>query len=313
MVIVAGLVLAAGVSAAAPDKAALGDVVPLSGYVYGSTTAYLFLTGPNLPVNGVALNDITARADQGGFTQVSVDSNDRWTYKWNTASVGGRLDEGSYTIWVVNGPNDRSRLSQAEYSTISITLEKPGLTLETAAQPGTLIFRSDPSGASVAINNEYRGMTPLEIGGFAPGTYTVTFSRFGYLPFSMPVSVISGKIIEVTATLTKTTGSVFVNTIPPGAVLILDGTDAGLSPVTLSGIAPGNHTINAAKEGFGTSVREVQVIAGETANVDISLEPAPVALPATPGAPGLVPATILAGITIILLAASSRLSHKDPA
>ena len=45
--------------------AALGEVIPLQGYSSSSNYVYLFLTGPNLPSNGVQLNDITKRADQG--------------------------------------------------------------------------------------------------------------------------------------------------------------------------------------------------------------------------------------------------------
>jgi hypothetical protein len=71
-------------------------MIPLSGYSYDSSAVYLFLTGPNLPVNGVALNEITARADEGHFTEVSVDSNDHWEYQWGTKAIGGRLDAGTY-------------------------------------------------------------------------------------------------------------------------------------------------------------------------------------------------------------------------
>ena len=88
---------------------------------------YLFLTGPNLPVNGVALNDITARADEGHFTEVSVDSNDQWEYRWGTNAMGGRLDAGTYTVWVVNRPLDRSHLAEADYNTISIRSGTPVL------------------------------------------------------------------------------------------------------------------------------------------------------------------------------------------
>ena len=93
----------------------IGDTVPLSGYCYTSSTVYLFLTGPNLPSDGVALDNIYSRADQGGFTEVSVDSNDHWKYDWDTGSLGGRLDAGTYTVWAVDGPNDLSNLNQAQY------------------------------------------------------------------------------------------------------------------------------------------------------------------------------------------------------
>jgi hypothetical protein len=98
----------------------IGDTIPLSGYSCGSSALYLFLTGPNLPVHGVAFNDITARAGKGHFTEVSVDSNDPWEYPWGTKAIGGRLDAGTCSVWVVNRPPDRSQLVKADYSTISI-------------------------------------------------------------------------------------------------------------------------------------------------------------------------------------------------
>jgi hypothetical protein len=43
-------------------------------------------------------------------------------YKWGTNSIGGRLDAGTYTVWVVNGPNDLSHLNSVDYSMIEVNL-----------------------------------------------------------------------------------------------------------------------------------------------------------------------------------------------
>ncbi len=183
---------------AATVQAYIGETIPLSGYMYSSQTAYLFLTGPNLPANGVALDNINNRADQGGFTEVSVDGNNHWTYNWYTGSIGGRLDAGTYTIWVVDGPNDLSNLNQADYSTISVSLNTPGLgsaiastspgstgiTAEVSGStttpievPGSLEINAIPDNTSVTVNGIYRGHTPLTIDGLSPGTYLVNFSQ----------------------------------------------------------------------------------------------------------------------------------------
>ena len=197
LVLVAGIVFLVSSAAGSPGiQAALGDKVTISGYSYGSPWVYLFLTGPNLPVNGVALNDITKRADQGGFTIVDVDGNNHWVYNWNTASPGGRLDAGTYTIFVVNGPNDRSRLAEADYSTISVTLGEPSIAVETPTLPGGMDLRSVPDGASLVVNGEYRGKTPMTISDLAAGTYNVTFSRFGFVEVSTPVPGPAGKTIR---------------------------------------------------------------------------------------------------------------------
>jgi hypothetical protein len=306
LLLVTGLViLVCSVSGSPGIQTTLGDRVPLSGYSYGSPWVYLFLTGPNLPVNGVALNDISKRADQGGFTVVDVDGNDHWAYTWNTASVGGRLDEGTYTIWVANGPNDRSRLAEADYRTISVTLGEPSIVVNTPAQPGGMDLQSVPDGASLMVNGEYRGMTPLTINDLPAGTYNVTFSRFGFFPLSTPVQVEQGKVSEVRATLLPRFGGLAVNTSPPGARILVDGAGAGISPVTVPNLTADNHTVKVEKEGFIPVTRPVRIIAGQIVPADFTLEPVP-PLPTTRAA-GLVPAPVTGVGIILLLLVCSRL------
>jgi len=297
------------VASVAGLQAYMGDTIPLQGYSYESQTVYLFLTGPNLPANGVALNDITARADQGHFTQVSVDSNDHWVYKWGTNSVGGRLDAGTYTVWVANSPTDRSHLESGDYSTISIGLGNPKISVVTPGVPGTLVLNSTPVDASVVVNDVYRGKTPLTLEGVEPGTYTVTFSHFGYVKFSTPVKVESGKITEATATLMPETGSLAINTSPAGARLMLDGADAGISPVTLTNLATGNHTLTVTSEGYTRQEQVVKVITGQTVPVEVGL--ARITQVSVTRAAGLFPATLLAGMISVVLVAFYRSRIKE--
>jgi hypothetical protein len=298
-VLIAGILFLAGNAAASPGiQVAMGDDVSLSGYATSGPYVYLFLTGPNLPVNGVALHDISRRADQGGFTRVSVDGDDHWSYTWHTGSIGGRLDEGTYTIWVVSGPNDRSRLAWADYRTLSVTLGKPYVSVDTPAQPGGMNLQSVPDGASLMVNGEYRGKTPLKISGLSPGNYAVTFSRFGFREVATQVTVDPGTIAEVNVTLQPETGTLVVNSTPPGARVLLDGINAGLSPVLLENISADHHTVSLEKDGYTAAVREVRIDAGQVSPVEVSLDPVPVPLPTTRAA-GLVPA--LSGAFFIIL------------
>ena len=95
-------------------------------------------------------------------------------------------------IWVVDSPNDRSNLAEADYSTISVSFGNPSISIDTSStptMPGTMVFSSFPNQSSVVVNNAYKGPTPLTLNGLSPGTYNVTFSRFGYYPFSTTVPV----------------------------------------------------------------------------------------------------------------------------
>jgi hypothetical protein len=299
MALVAGIVILVSSAAGSPGiQTTLGDKVTISGYSYGSPWVYLFLTGPNLPVNGVALNDITKRADQGGFTIVDVDGNNHWVYNWNTAAPGGKLDAGTYMIFVVNGPNDRSRLSEADYSTISVTLGEPSISVETSALTGGMDLRSVPEGASLMVNGEYRGKTPMTVSDLAAGTYNVTFSRFGFVEVSMPVLVQPGKLSEVNATLLPRVGTLMVVTSPAGARIRIDGADAGVSPVTFPNLTADNHTLTIEKEGYSLILQPVRIIAGQTVPVEIALVPLP---PQPTARAATVVPTPVTGIGIVLL------------
>jgi len=262
-------------------QASLGEEVSIAGYSTSGPYVYLFLTGPNLPANGVALHDITKRADEGFFTRVSVDGDDRWSYTWHTGSPGGRLDEGTYTVWVVSGPNDRSRLALADYRTISVTLRKPFVTVDTPVQPGGMDLHSVPDGASVTVNGEYRGKTPLAISGLSPGNYAVSFLRSGFMELSTRVRVEPGEIADAAVILQPESGMLAVNSTPPGARVLLDGADVGIAPVVLENISAGNHTVTLEMDGYIPAARQVRINAGQVTPVGVSLDPLPV--PTHPG------------------------------
>jgi hypothetical protein len=239
VILILGLLCCAGfitgASAESGIQTAMGDSVTLSGYSYGGPNAFLFLTGPNLPANGVALDNINRRADQGGFTVVSVDGNNHWTYKWNTANIGGRLDAGAYTIWVVNGPNDRSRLNEAEYSTIQVNLGVPSISVDTPSVPATLDVTTEPSGATVRLNEKYLGRTPLNVGNLDPGTYTLSLVKTGYQNITTPVRLDAGKVTEVQAPLapeaaTPLPATTIAGTQPP----VTTGPDQGTVATVVS-------------------------------------------------------------------------------
>jgi hypothetical protein len=298
MLVFACTLLVTSVSAAG-IQASMGEIIPLSGYSYGSQTVYLFLTGPNLPVNGVALHDISQRADQGGFTRLQVDSNDRWSYKWGTGSIGGRLDEGTYTIWVVNGPNDRSQLSGADYSTITVTLGQPSISADTPRQPGAIELHSVPGGASIVISENYKGKTPLTVADLPPGTYDVTFSQFGYQQFSTRVPVESGRITEVNATLVPNSGALAITSVPAGAMILVDGKNSGTAPVTAGNLTMGNHTVEGSLEGYTPMQVTVAVLPGRTLPITVNLSPsAPLETATRAAGPG--PVTLLAGCMFLL-------------
>jgi hypothetical protein len=308
VVLIVMLALFSGAIAAGATQTYLGDIVKLSGYSYAGDTVYLFLTGPNLPVNGVALDNINRLADRGGATPVDVDADGHWSYDWNTGAGGGTLDAGAYTVWVADRKTDRSHLSTADYNTIAVGLSVPSLTAGTSdgtsepSQPGSIEISAVPDGTSVVVNNAYKGMTPLTVSNLSPGTYTITLSHFRYATLSVPIIVRAGSVSEVNATLAALTGSLFVNTTPAGARLTLDDITTGMSPAMLPDIIQGSHLLNVSKEGFVTQSIPVRISTNQTTTADIVLLPS-----AGNAMPGFLPFTIAAGLLVALLVAGEGL------
>ena len=96
------------------------------------------------------------------------------------------------------------------------------------------------------------------------------------------MTVIAGQTTQVFATLipvkppVPTTGSINVNSNPLGAEIFIDGMDTGYQTSSvLSGIQPGSHSILLNLTGYQNGTAQVSVIAGQTAQVYISLTPVP--------------------------------------
>jgi PGF-CTERM protein len=130
----------------------LGQEVQLSGTNSETDTVYLFITGPNLPANGGLLTDprtpVCGPCVPPVFTSTNVLDDNTWTYKWQTANLN--IDAGTYTIYAVATPQDKSDLAGAQYATVSVIIRKPFVTAQasqsTVAQGDKLYIRGVAEG-----------------------------------------------------------------------------------------------------------------------------------------------------------------------
>lgn len=79
----------------------------------------------------------------------------------------------------------------------------------------------------------------------------------------------------------KTTGSIDVTSTPPGARVLLVTTDEGgagepqskgITPATITGLAPGKYTVDLEKPGYRFFQKEVNVKAGKVSKVITTLK-----------------------------------------
>ena len=145
---------------------------------------------------------------------------------------------------------------------------------------GALFIQSNPTGADVKLDGVYKGMTPLSLANISPGLHTVRVEKTGYVPWEDTVDVSAGVTTNVTAALTAlppppTTGSLNVTSDPAGADVKLDGVLKGTTPLTVTGVSPGSHTLRLEKTGYVAYTAPVSITAGETTYVHAVLDPVP--------------------------------------
>lgn len=137
---------------------------------------------------------------------------------------------------------------------------------------GWIILESEPSGASVYINDEFVGNTPLSNYKQAYGTYQYRLESPNYHPATGTIELNAGKF-EQKVVLKPAFGSISVKSSIAGAKIVLDGKQTGKqTPATLTEIPSGTHTITLQMDKYAPRQQEVIVEDGQTANVPIMLD-----------------------------------------
>lgn len=145
-----------------------------------------------------------------------------------------------------------------------------------AEPPGVILVTVNVPGATVSLDGEALGTTPLAEAVTAPaGQHLVRVSRPGYEPAETEVSVTSGVLALVELTLHPSTdlppylvGELQVEASEEEAEFLLDGAPFAPGPAPL-----GPHRLDVRLEGFEPWNDEVEVTAGETARVEVTLRP----------------------------------------
>lgn len=199
---------------------------------------------------------------QPDYAAIQVTSNPVWasvyldgSYQGTTPSSGyldiSDLSPGTFTIRLTSsGYTDYSTeitLSRNEVATISADLTK-------AYDPsayGALSLQSNPSGADVYLDNEYKGVSPLTLQGVAIGSHSVLIKKGGYSEYSGDVHIVSDQASGLSVTLAGivTQAPTLVPTLPPAPA-------APPAPMpTKSPLSPWAAVCGLALAGLGYAVR----------------------------------------------------------
>jgi PGF-CTERM protein len=148
----------------------LGEEIKFSGTNTESYKTYLFIMGPNLPLQGAQIQGTNPRADALGtrgsvtkagvidgtadtFKVIDVLGDNTWSWKWGTSTVA--LDAGTYTIYAVSQPHDAQTLANSAFGTVSIIIKKPFVSAtasqSTVAQGDKIFITGTAEGNPVGV------------------------------------------------------------------------------------------------------------------------------------------------------------------
>jgi serine/threonine protein kinase len=148
-----------------------------------------------------------------------------------------------------------------------------------ATSSGTLVVQSNPAGVQVFVDGVDRGQTPARLS-VTPGAHILELRGRG-VPRVIPLNVAAGAEISHHLEFANTpeTGGLRVESQPPGAKVLVDGTDRGEAPVTITDLLPGDHEV-VLQTPLASARHVVSVQAGGTASLV-----APVASATSAGGP----------------------------
>ena len=122
-------------------------------------------------------------------------------------------------------------------------------TVDLNAADGLLRIVSSPQGASITVDGEYRGQTPMDLALSPNKQHELRFFKDGYRSVERSIDVRPGDTQELNVMLSAVFGKVSITSSPEDAQVFIDGTLAGVAGQTFT-LPTRSHTIIVRKEGY---------------------------------------------------------------
>ena len=144
------------------------------------------------------------------------------------------------------------------------------------------VVQTTPPGAGVWIDERMIGQSPISMGELDAGEYRLRVELAGYAPTDFTFPVTKGaprpsfnfKMTPLNAPLTVTSD-------PVSALVSVDGTRLGVTPLAEMTLAVGRHEIRVEARGYKPFVQRVTAEAGKPIQLDAKLSPLPTPTPPT--------------------------------
>ncbi len=184
-----------------------------------------------------------------------------------TTPLVTEMIQGEHTIVLEREGHKPVRLKQAVTAGENLRLED--IVLPPA--DGRLALSSVPDGATVSLNGNFRGTTPLMLELSSGTTHRLQLSLPGYEKTSHELSLAADEERELSLKLTPGYGVIYITTRPGDAELVVDGNPVGNATRRLR-LTTRPHTLEVRKAGYVPHRVTITPRKGISQNLDITLK-----------------------------------------
>ena len=229
----------------------------------------------------------------GGEGWITIQCNVNGASVYFNGQYQGVISANQLTVpvYTTGTPFSSYSVEKSGYYTASgdIVMPEPGqtrtytATLQPVPTPtpvpeyGSIAVDSSPSGAAIYLNGNYRGTAPVTINPVRSGSYSISAEMSGYYTYSTTTNVYAGSMSNVYCPLTQmvSTGGLYITSDPSDAMVYLDASYRGKTPLSLNNVATGEHVVEMDLSGYYDWKSTVTVPSGGTRTVSATLSKIP--------------------------------------
>ncbi len=137
--------------------------------------------------------------------------------------------------------------------------------------PAELVISTQPSGATVAIDGSFKGLTPLTISLPSDKTQQLRMTLVGHLPAQQKLQLEPGEERKLDLKLEPEYGTVFIVASPAGSKLSIDGKQQQQTTGRFR-LTTRPHTIELSSDGFQSVTRTVTPKTGYSQRIELNLK-----------------------------------------
>ena len=157
---------------------------------------------------------------------------------------------------------------------VQVIPQQPGMEIA-QKKYGSIIVESNPSGATVLIDNVKKGSTPLELNNIEVGTRKLKLIKAGYVTINKGIIINEETPVNVSEVFILKTGNLSITSEPTGARVYINGAVKGKTPLKIPELTIGDYNVTVSSENYHDKTERVMVEYDRKNSKNFILQPKP--------------------------------------